>query len=115
MARRTYIPGDKKKSKKDTNQPKTQTAAVRQAAMAIIKRTREKIDPKVLEAARSALPSDENDINKLFFGEKDLLQEETVPIDREKNLNTLFEFLNGDKISDSMKQKVTAAMKETVL
>ena len=60
-------------------------------------------------------PPKEEDINKMFFGDKDLLAEETIPIDRKKNVETVFEFLNSDKISESMKQKVAAAMKDTVL
>lgn len=122
MARRVYIPGDKKKKddpqNKQAEEPKKerkQTAAVRAAAIAMVRKTRKSIDPKILEAARSILPEKEEDINKMFFGDKDLLAEETIPIDRKKNVETVFEFLNSDKISESMKQKVAEAMKDTVL
>lgn len=124
MARRVYIPGDKKANKNsdassDENQePKKerkQTAAVRAAAMAIVKRTRKSIDPKILEAARNALPEKEEDVNKMFFGDRDLLKDETVPIDRKKNIETVFEFLQSDAISETMKLKVAEAMKEAAL
>jgi len=56
----------------------------------------------------------EADVNKLFFGDHDLLQDETIPIDRKKNIETIFSFLGSDKISPSMKLKVAAAMKDAV-
>jgi hypothetical protein len=124
MARRVYIPGDKNPENKGDNlpepqtepqKPKTQTAAVRAAAMAIVRRTRKTIDPKILEVARKALPESEEDINKMFFGNQDLLKDETVPIDRKKNIETVFSLLENDGLSTAMKEKVAAAMKDLVV
>jgi|GEM_PF-3105654 len=134
MARRVYIPANNKNNKNQTDdraeeqgaegsfeedkaaaKPRRQTAAVRAAAIAMVKRTRQNIDPKILDVARKALPEHEDDVNKLFFGEKNLIEEEIVPIDRKKNLETLFSFLESDKISDAMRQKIASAMKEAAL
>jgi hypothetical protein len=124
MARRVYIPANNKNKQvpaessaedQQKTKPKKQTAAVRAAALAMIKRTRKSIDPKILEVARKALPEHEDDVNKLFFGDKNLIEEEIVPIDRKKNLETLFSFLESDKISDALRQKIASAMKEAAL
>tara|TARA_R110002124_G_scaffold64985_2_gene177412 strand:+ start:212799 stop:213161 length:363 start_codon:yes stop_codon:yes gene_type:complete len=120
MARRVYNPGDKNSENKSDKAPepqktKTQTAAVRAAAMAIVRRTRKTIDPKILEVARKALPESEEDINKMFFGSQDLLKDETVPIDRKKNIETVFSLLENDTLSAGMKEKVAAAMKDLVV
>ena len=105
MARRVYNPGDKNSENKSDKAPepqktKTQTAAVRAAAMAIVRRT---------------LPESEEDINKMFFGSQDLLKDETVPIDRKKNIETVFSLLENDTLSAGMKEKVAAAMKDLVV
>lgn len=117
MARRVYIPPSKNKAK-DGEQPpkgKKQTPAVRAAALAMIRKTRQSIDPKILEAARKALPEKDDDVHKLFFGDKNLIEDETVPIDRKKNLETLFSFLENEQISESLRKKVALAMKESAV
>ncbi len=118
MARRVYVPPSKNKSSDGSSEPpkaKKQTPAVRAAALAMIRKTRQNIDPKILEVARKALPQREEDVNKLFFGEKNLIEDETVPIDRKKNLETLFSFLENDQVSESLRKKVAIAMKEAAL